>query len=185
MLDERPDRRGFLGAAAMGLGGVAALAVPMTASAAGDRRDHLVVGSWMVTIIQLTPPPSPPAPAFPAQFRALFSYLPGGVVLETDQTVMGGPQTSPASNPTESPVHGSWGALGDHRARYTCIGLEFNPQDGTPFGLSIFSETLSIDPGGDSYKGYGDSAQLIDENGNVLFSGTYSTSARRLTVSGR
>jgi hypothetical protein len=125
-------------------------------------------GAWMVQLALATLSLGSP------RFQALITYATGGGLVETD--------TAPSNflTTSESPGHGSWLLTGT-RYFLTLIKFRFDGS-GNLIGTTRMTEALTLDKTLDRYAGSG-KLDILDLNGNILFSTTYTSQATRIAAS--
>ena len=150
---------GTLGA----IGALAALAAPGMAHAEQERSES-VVGTWLETV-------SSTNNSFPS-FQALSSYAVGGGWISSASINL-----SPAT--LASDAYGAWARTGERSFRWAAHAFAYTPE-GNPNGLYTIRESLSLDRTGQTYTGTG-SYEIVN-NGQLLFSGKFRSTATRVTV---
>jgi hypothetical protein len=165
MTDLRSTRRQVLKRAGI-LGATAAFLSPTTALAKQNDAAQGPEGSWIGTVTITS------GPAFPL-FQALYTYAAGGGLVETDQ-ISFNPQSP------DSPRHGVWVSTREDAFASTYINLTFDSQ-GKPTGTIKIRETAVLSERGNAYTGSG-KFDVLDLNGNVIASGTFTSQATRIRV---
>ncbi len=141
MANSRIHRRSVLkGIGALGVGGaLAALDGPARAvqAAPAAASDPALEGVWLGPVTLAGSPP----------FQALFTFMKGGTMIETDQTV---------DSPTfkVSPALGVWADTGNRTARFRFVDFHFDGA-GNPIGSGHAVGTLTLSVDGNSYTGTG------------------------------
>ncbi len=122
-------------------------------------------GSWLVTATPSGPSPSP--------FQELYTYIPSGGVVETDETDFDPKAPS-------SPAHGTWKSIGEDRFASTVINFFFDAK-GNPAGTVQVREIDTFSENGNIYTG---SATFVSRNlaGKQVDSGSFTTRATRIPV---
>jgi hypothetical protein len=123
-------------------------------------------GSWLYTV-------TIPGTSGPFVFLGTETYSPGGGYVEADQLSF-----MPGSLATAG--HGSWKSTGERTFLLTYVNLTYDAT-GAPTGLSKVRQTTKLARSGNSYSGSGDYA-YYDLNGNVVLSGTFTITAKRILV---
>jgi hypothetical protein len=124
------------------------------------------VGSWL---IKATPTSGPSSPSF----HELYSYIPGNIVVETDETDF-------TTQSLASPAHGTWKSIGKGRFASTTLNFFFDAQ-GNPAGRVEVRETDTLSKNGNIYTGSA-SFTSFDLQGKQVDFGTFTTRATRITV---
>jgi hypothetical protein len=122
-------------------------------------------GSWLYTV---TIPNSSGAPIV---FLGTETYSAGGGYVEADQLSF-----TPGYLATAG--HGGWKSTGNNTFLLTYVNLTYDAT-GTPTGSSKVRQTTTM--AGNSYSGSGDFF-YYDLNGNVVASGTFTITAKRISV---
>jgi hypothetical protein len=138
----------------VGVGGVAG-ADESGRHAAGGHADG-VLGTWLVDV----------TPAGDEPFQAMLTLSPGGGVIETETTNPGTAQ-------------GSWVDRGGGRVALTIQRFDFD-QQGHPAGHVVVRAEL--DPVGDGRLSGPFRVDVFDPEGNIVFSGTGTATARPFEV---
>jgi hypothetical protein len=138
----------------VGVGGVAG-ADQAGRHAAGGHADG-VLGTWLVDV----------TPAGDEPFQAMLTLSPGGGVIETESTNPGTAQ-------------GSWVDRGGGRLALTIQRFDFD-QQGHPAGHVVVRAEL--DPVGDGRLSGPFKVDVFDPEGNIVFSGTGTATARPFEV---
>lgn len=133
-------------------------------AASGHRTVQRPEGSWLVTEITTSGPPTP-------TIQALFTYDTGGGVVETDQLDF---------NPKAliSPEHGAWKSTGGNQFVAHLIDFHFDSK-GNPAGTLQEQETNTLSENGNTYTGSA-TFQQFDVNGKQITSGSFSIHATRI-----
>lgn len=113
---------------------LSAAAPPVYAQGSGGGR---LVGTWNVTVTREMAPPGQPL-----VFPALFSFLPGGIALETGS----------ASLWYRSPGQGIWERAGGRTYTATFVFFRYSP-DGQYLGTQQGTLTVELSPGGGEFTG--------------------------------
>jgi hypothetical protein len=121
-------------------------------------------GSWLVTEITTSGPPTP-------TIQALFTYDSGGGVVETDQLDFN-------PNALISPEHGAWKSTGENQFVAHLIDFHFDSK-GNPAGTLQEQETNMLSEDGNTYTGSA-TFQQFDVNGKQIASGSFSIHATRI-----
>lgn len=161
----RLDRRLVLrGLTAVGVAGaLTALHDPSTGHA-DKERPAAILGTWLETTTT-TDNSIPP-------FQVLFTYGAGGGMTATASLDL-----TPAT--LSGPTHGAWTQSEERSYRFLAHAFAFDPQ-GNPAGVYTIRESLTLDDKGESYRGSGSFA--VDFNGQVTFSGAFTSAGKRVTV---
>ena len=122
-------------------------------------------GSWLYTV---TIPNSSGAPIV---FIGTETYSAGGGYVEADQLSF-----TPGYLATAG--HGGWRSRGNNRFLLTYVNLTYDA-NGNPTGSGKVRQTTTM--AGNSYSGSGDFF-YYDLNGNVVASGTFTITAKRISV---
>jgi hypothetical protein len=120
-----------------------------------------IEGSWLVTVA--------PAGGSPAPFPALVTYSAGGGLIVTDSSF------SPAVG---NLYQGTWTKTGGHEISFTFLGFQYD-EDGGHVGYVRVTETVTLDPSGETYTGLA-TFQMLDRDFNILFSEPNTTQATRI-----
>jgi len=129
-----------------------------------------IEGTWLVTVST--------AGGVPPPFPALITYSAGGGMVVTDSSFP----------PTRGNVYqGTWARKSDREFVFTFLGFQYtrgvpgrgSPPSGVHSGFVRVLETVTLDSSGDSYRGVA-VFQLLDLNGNVVFSEPNTTTASRV-----
>ncbi len=137
----------FRGAVALTIASFLVVAAAPPAGA-DDGDAPRIEGSWFVTIPQADPGRPP--------MRAVATYGAGGAFT----TMLSVP---PAG---QSIFSGTWARTGPRRFSWTALSFVFD-DTGAFTGIVLVRETVTIEPGGNSYAGRG-SVDLLDTAGNFL-----------------
>lgn len=124
--------------------------------------EKTVVGSWFVTV---TPTVLPP-------FVGLTTFSADGGLSETNALTL--------ASSLESPGHGQWIRIKPRRYAVTFVNLEVNP-DGSFAGIGKVRSTITLGQTGNDWSGTFQ-VELLDPDGNLLFSDNGTVSATRITV---
>ncbi len=124
-------------------------------------------GSWLYTVTI----PNPPDVSI--VFLGTETYSAGGGYVEADQLSF-----TPGSLATAG--HGAWQSTGQNTFLLTYVNLTYDAS-GNPTGTSKVRQTTRLARTGNSYSGAGDYA-YYDLNGNVVLSGTFTITAKRILV---
>jgi len=136
-------------------------------TAQGDRASQGPEGSWLYKVTIPNPPGAP------IVFLGSETYSAGGGYVEADQLSF-----MPGSLATAG--HGTWKSTGERTFLLTYVNLTYDAT-GTPTGSSKVRQTTKLARTGNSYSGSGDYA-YFDLNGNVVLSGTFTITAKRILV---
>jgi hypothetical protein len=163
-------RRLLSGAAALTvLIALAALGSPATAfaqdSTQSEAPSQTPEGSWLYTVTIPNPPNAP------IVFLGTETYSAGGGYVEADQLSF-----TPGYLATAG--HGGWKSTGKDAFLLTYMNLTYDA-NGNPTGSGKVRQTTTMS--GNSYSGSGDYA-YYDVNGNVVASGTFTITAKRILV---
>ncbi len=163
-------RRLLSGAAALTvLIALAALGSPATAFAQDSTQSKAASqtpeGSWLYTVTIPNPPNAP------IVFLGTETYSAGGGYVEADQLSF-----TPGYLATAG--HGGWQSTGKDAFLLTYMNLTYDA-NGNPTGSGEVRQTTTMS--GNSYSGSGDYA-YYDVNGNVVASGTFTITAKRIIV---
>jgi hypothetical protein len=169
-LVETTRRRLLSGAAALTvLIALAALGGPATAFAQGSTQSKAASqtpeGSWLYTVTIPNPPNAP------IVFLGTETYSAGGGYVEADQLSF-----TPGYLATAG--HGGWKSTGKDAFLLTYMNLTYDANR-NPTGSGKVRQTTTMS--GNSYSGSGDYA-YYDVNGNVVASGTFTITAKRIRV---
>ena len=152
----------------------ALIAVGLLGNLAPARAQSMVlqhpVGSWLYTVTI----PVDDNPADSIVFQGVETYMLGGGYIETDQL---------SFSPTlglSTPSHGSWVSTGGSDFLMTYLNFTFD-KNGTAMGKGLVRQIATISADKKSYSGRGDFSYL-DPTGNVVLSGTFTVTARRIEV---
>lgn len=169
MADSRIHRRGMLkGIGALGVGGaLAALDGPARAvqAAPTPASDHMIEGVWLGPVTFAGSP----------SFQALFTFIKGGAMIETDQLAEG-------SRLKITPAMGVWAAAGSHAVRFRFVDFHFDGK-GTPIGSGHGVGMLTLGVDGDSYSGAG-AVTNKDLSGKVVVVLPFTTHGARVRLDG-
>lgn len=161
--------------AALLLAAVAALAVVVTptplrtgAQTGTPMAGHGFVGAWRLTV---TEPGNPPLPA-------LTTFAADGTLLDSDPPVSPGSGGEPVT--FRSSGHGVWQQSGPTAAALTFVQLVTDGQ-GHFVGTTTISAQVTLGADGNSLRGPF-SVTAADPSGKVLFQGTGTVEATRITV---
>ena len=131
-------------------------------SATGQRLD----GTWLVTANLESAPPG-----VPLTFMTLNTFMPDGAFIEAGR---------PAS-PTQTPIgHGQWVRAGDRLFTATFTFLTFDPQ-GTQTGMQQITRSIRLSEDLQAFRAVARN-ERFDMEGNLVFSGGATETARRLAV---
>jgi hypothetical protein len=148
---------------------LAVLCSPAAAFAQGAVQNSVAsqtpVGSWLYTV---TIPNSSGAPII---FLGAETYSAGGGYVEADQLSF-----TPGYLATAG--HGEWKSTGSNRFLLTYVNLTYDA-NGNPTGSGKVRQTATMAV--NSYNGSGDFF-YYDLNGNVVASGTFTITAKRISV---
>jgi hypothetical protein len=133
----------------------------------GNKATQGPEGSWLYTVSIPNPPGAP------IVFLGTETYSAGGGYVEADQLSF-----MPGSLATAG--HGAWKSTGERTFLLTYVNLTYD-STGTPTGSSKVRQTTKLARTGNSYGGSGDYA-YYDLNGNVVLSGTFTITAKRILV---
>jgi len=122
-------------------------------------------GSWLYTVTIPNPPGAP------IVFLGTETYSAGGGYVEADQLSF-----TPGYLATAG--HGGWRNRGNNRFLLTYVNLTYDA-NGNPTGSGKVRQTTTM--AGNSYSGSGDFF-YYDLNGNVVASGTFTITAKRISV---
>lgn len=125
-----------------------------------------LVGSWLVKVTATSGPP-------PTSFQALYTFIPGGGVVETDETDF-------TTQSLASPAHGAWKSIGKGRFASRILNFFFDAK-GNPAGTVEVRETETLSKNGKIYTGSGEFT-AFNLQGKKTDSGTFTTQATRITV---
>jgi hypothetical protein len=131
---------------------------------------QLPVGSWLYTVTI----PTDGNPADNIVFQGVETYMLGGGYIETDQL---------SFSPTlglSTPSHGSWTSTGGSDFLMSYLNFNFD-KHGTATGKGLVRQTATISADRKTYSGKGDFT-YFDPAGNVVLSGTFTVTARRIEV---
>jgi hypothetical protein len=162
-------RRLLSGAVALTVLALAALGSPATAFAQDSFQSKAASrtpqGSWLYTVTIPNPPNAP------IVFLGTETYSAGGGYVEADQLSF-----TPGYLATAG--HGGWKSIGKDAFLLTYMNLTYDA-NGNPTGSGKVRQTTTMS--GNSYSGSGDYA-YYDVNGNVVASGTFTVTAKRIRV---
>jgi hypothetical protein len=133
-----------------------------SSAASNHRTVQGPVGSWLVTLITTSGPPTPP-------FQGLYTYGVGGDAVETDQL-----DFNPKS--LVSPEHGAWESKEGNQFVVHLIDFHFDSK-GNPAGTLQEQITSTISADGNTYTGSG-TFQRFDANGKLIASASGSEIVR-------
>jgi hypothetical protein len=133
----------------------------------GNKATQGPEGSWLYTVTIPNPPGAP------IVFLGTETYSAGGGYVAADQLSF-----MPGSLATAG--HGAWKSTGERTFLLTYVNLTYD-STGTPTGSSKVRQTTKLARTGNSYSGSGDYA-YYDLNGNVVLSGTFTITAKRILV---
>jgi len=169
MADSRIHRRSVLkGIGALSVGSaLAALDGPARAVQAAPAlvSNHTIEGVWLGPVTLAGNPP----------FQALFTFMTGGTLIETDQTV-----DSPGFKVT--PALGIWADAGNHTVRFRFVDFHFDGK-GNPIGSRHGVGTLTLGTDGNSYMGTG-TVTSKDLKGKVVAVFPLTTHGTRVRLDG-
>ena len=134
------------------------------ASNNGNARE--LVGSWLVKVTATSGPPPP-------SFHALYTFIPGNSVIETDETDF-------TTQSLASPAHGAWKSIGKGRFASRILNFFFDAK-GNPAGTVEVRETETLSKNGNIYTGSGEFT-TFNRQGKQIDFGTFTTRATRITV---
>jgi len=163
-------RQVFKSAALIALFSFAALGSSTAAFAQEGNECHGPEGSWLYAV-------TIPGPygGSPTVFQGIETYSAGGGYVEADQLSF-----NPQSLATAG--HGPWKSTGERKFLLTYVNLPYDfVATGNPTGTSKVRQTTTLDRTGNSYSGSGD-FKYYDLKGNVVFSGTFTITAKRIRV---
>jgi hypothetical protein len=151
--------------------------LPMAAQLQNERAGvfrQTIEGSWEISATQTSPPPA-------LTLKGLFSFLPGGVLLTTDQTAFAGLAAQPLEmGLLQSPGHGQWARVGLRQFLFTFVKLNFNGR-GAPIGTTRFRGILTLgDKPDEATAEFKFDLHLPD--GRILVSGTGTGEGKRLEI---
>jgi hypothetical protein len=122
-------------------------------------------GSWLYTVTIPNPPDAP------IVFRGTETYSAGGGYVEADQLSF-----TPGYLATAG--HGAWKCTGNNKFLLTYVNFTYDAS-GNPTGSGKVRQTTRL--AGNRYSGSGDYF-YYDLNGNVVASGTFTITAKRILV---
>ncbi len=122
-------------------------------------------GSWLYTVTIPNPPNAP------IVFLGTETYAAGGGYVEADQLSF-----TPGYLATAG--HGGWESTGNNTFLLTYMNLTYDA-NGNPTGSGEVRQTTTMS--GNTYSGSGDYA-YFDVNGNMVTSGTFTITAKRILV---
>jgi hypothetical protein len=131
---------------------------------AQDGNEKGLTGSWDVTVTARDCQNGTPL----FSFLAVQTYNKGGTMQASN---LGAPGV------TYLDSHGVWEHGKGRQYSLAFRVLKYNP-DGTYAGRDVIRDVISLDIGGDTYTSTG-TVDILDPNGNVLFSGCATTTAMR------
>jgi hypothetical protein len=143
-------------AIAVGVGGASGAVAPgKTGDQPGGHRGQSILGTWLAEV----------TPADGEPFQAMVTFSPGGGLVETEST-----------NP--GTALGSWKSRGRGRVAFTFQRFEFDAE-GAPAGRVVVRTEVIVR--GDTFSGPFE-FDVLDPQGNVVFSGQGTATARRFRV---
>ena len=122
-----------------------------------------LIGTWDVTVTRESAPPGQPL-----SFPALFSFLPGGVTLETGS----------ASLWYRSPGHGVWDRTRGREYIATFMFFRFSP-DGQYLGTQLGTLTIELAAGDDEFVGTS-VFEIRGPDGTLVATGNAAVEGRRM-----
>jgi hypothetical protein len=130
-----------------------------------DSNGKKLIGTWNVTVTRAQAPPGQPL-----SFPVLYSFLSGGIMLETGST-----------SPFRSPGHGVWDRTGPGSYTAELMFFRFGP-DGQYLGPQHVTLNVTLASGGDEFTAT-IAFDVIDTAGNVVASGAATAAGQRMALS--
>ena len=140
------------------------LSVTSTPVFGQDSNGKKLIGTWNVTVTRAQAPPGQPL-----SFPVLYTFLSGGIMLETGSASL-----------YRTPGHGVWDRTGPGVYTAELMFFRFSP-DGQYLGPQHVTLTIDLAAGGDEFTAT-IAFDIIDTAGNVVASGTATATGQRMAV---